>query len=115
MKQIFVILSILFLFSCTKSADSAASFGGTGQGGSLARFTIAGNYLYTVDQENLKVYNIANPSQPVYVRTITVGFEIETIYPFKDKLFIGSTSVVHIFDITDPSNPQKLSEAISPT
>ncbi len=43
-----------------------------------------------------------------------VGFEIETIYPFKDKLFIGSTSVVHIFSVDDPENPQKLSTAISP-
>ena len=47
--------------------------------------------------------------------TIKVGFEIETIFPFKDKLFIGSTSVVHIFSITDPAKPAKLSQAISPT
>jgi hypothetical protein len=74
-----------------------------------------GNYLYTVDKENLKVFNITNAAQPVFVRTVPVGFEIETIYPFKDKLFIGSTSVVHIFSITDPANPQKLSVAISPS
>src|SRR3712207_3610963 len=119
MKQIFIILSIIILFGCDKgAADSSFAAGpgtgGAGVGGSLARFTVVGNYLYSVDKQNLKVFNVTNPAQPVFTRTIPVGFEIETIYPFKDKLFIGSTSVVHIFSITDPSNPQKLSVAISP-
>jgi hypothetical protein len=116
MKQLFSFLLIVFLFGCTKmQADSAAIGGLAGQGGSLARFTIVGNYLYTVDKEDLKVFEITNAAQPVYKRSVPVGFEIETIYPFGDKLFIGSTSVVHIFSIADPSNPQKLSIALSPT
>ena len=69
----------------------------------MARFTIVGNYLYTVDKTDLKVFDIANPAAPVFRQTVPVGFEIETIFPFKDKLFIGSTSVVHIFSIADPA------------
>lgn len=117
MKKLFFALLLLALFSgCEKSGADSAAFapGGNGTGGSLARFTLAGNFLYTVDKENLKVYDVTNPAQPAFKRTVPVGFEIETIYPFKDKLFIGSTSVVHIFDITDPANPQKLAQAISP-
>lgn len=99
---------------CTK--DTAKAFTpGTGQGGSLARFAITGNYLYTVDKEKLRVFNISNAADPVLKATVNIGFEIETIYPFKDKLFIGSTSVVHIFSIENPEQPQKLSTAISPT
>src|SRR5690349_3143106 len=120
MKQtIFCAIAILFLFGCDK-AD--ISYGGgtsynttSGQGGSMARFTIVGNYLYTVDKQNLKVYNIADAGAPVFSTSIPVGFEIETIYPFKNYLFIGSTSMVHIFNIDDPAKPQKTSEAISPT
>jgi hypothetical protein len=118
MKQgLFTILVILFLFGCDKTADSfsAAASITTGQGGSLARFTIVGNYLYAVDKENLKVFDITDAAQPVFKRSIAVGFGIETIFPFKDKLFVGSTSAVHIFTLDDPSNPVKLSEAISPT
>jgi hypothetical protein len=99
---------------CTKQSEMAAA-APTGQGGSMARFTITGNYLYTVDNEKLKVFSIADPANPILKRTIDAGFEIETIYPFKDNLFIGSTSVIHIFSIDDPENPQKLSTAISPT
>ena len=114
MKHSFFIIILCILLGCEKSSENAAFNGGTGQGGSLARFTIMGNFLYTVDKEDLSVYNISNGAQPVFVRTIPIGFEIETIFPFKDKLFIGSTTVVHIFSIADPSNPTKLSEAISP-
>jgi len=115
MRLILFSLLVLCLFGCTKGAsDSKFYGGGTGKGGSLARFTIVGNYLYTVDQSDLKVFDIADGANPVFKRSIPVGFEIETIFPFKDRLFIGSTSVVHIFSLADPSNPQKLSEAISP-
>lgn len=115
MRNIFIFIAIVSFFGCAKSGDSAAYAPGTGVGGSLARFTIVGNYLYTVDKENLKVFDIANPAQPSLKKTVHAGFEIETIFPFKDKLFLGSTSMIHIFSIDDPSNPQKLSEAISPT
>lgn len=92
----------------------STAYTGSGQGGSMARFTVVGNYLYAVDQANLKVFDVSNPASPELKRSVPVGFEIETIFPFKDKLFIGSTSMVHIFSIADPANPAKLSEAISP-
>lgn len=116
MKNLLSIIAIIFLFGCGKDAttDSTAFASATGKGGSLARFTVVGDYLYTVDRENLKVFDISNPQQPSLKRSVKAGFEIETIFPFKDKLFLGSTSVVYIFSLDDPSNPQKLSEAISP-
>lgn len=113
-KAIFYILLAAIISGCQKSSADSASFAGNGTGGSLARFTIVGNYLYTVDEQQLKVFDISDPAQAIFRRSVPVGFQIETIYPFKDKLFIGSTTVVHIFSIADPSNPQKLSEAISP-
>lgn len=116
MRKILFSIVIIFIFGCEKSNNYTGAFagGGTGQGGSLARFTIMGNHLYTVDHENLNVFDITSGGQPVFKRTVPVGFEIETIFPFRDKLFIGSTTMVHIFSIADPANPQKLSEAISP-
>lgn len=117
MKKLMIICLLaetLFLgISCSKS-DAKGFASTTGKGGSLARFTIIGDYLYTVDKTNLKVFNIASGNKPVLKNTTEVGFEIETIFPFRDKLFIGSTSVVHIFSLEDPERPQKLSVAISP-
>jgi hypothetical protein len=115
MRKLLPIVAIIFLLGCDKSSSSdTAAYSTTGKGGSLARFTVVGNYLYTVDKETLKVFDASDPSKPVFRRSVNAGFEIETIFPFKDKLFLGSTSVIYIFSIDDPSNPQKLSEAISP-
>ena len=110
---LFILLSAVLIatIQCNKATSSSNN---VGSGGSTARFAIQGNYLYTVDKSNLKVYNIADVANPVLKNTVPVGFEIETIYPFQDKLFIGSTSVVHIFSVDDPESPKKLSTAISP-
>jgi len=115
MKKLLLIIllpvTIITATQCNKSTNSSAT---GGSGGSTARFAISGNYLYTVDNANLKVFDISTANDPVLKNTVPVGFEIETIYPFKDKLFIGSTSEVHIFSINNPESPEKLSTAISP-
>ena len=111
-----VLMLGLINWHCTKDSTAAsANTGGAGQGGSLARFTIAGNYLYSVDNQVLKTFSLANPANPELKSSVNVGFDIETIFPFKDKLFIGSSSVVYIFSIASPEQPQKLGTAISPS
>ena len=108
------IFAAAFFWQCTKDAGTALIGTPSGTGGSLARFTLLGSYLYTVDDKQLKVYDVANASDPVLKNTIDIGISIETIFPFKDKLFIGSSSVVYIYSVADPAKPQKLSEAVSP-
>jgi len=108
------LLGCFLVTGCSKDSQSLSG-GFNGQGGSTARFAVVGNYLYTVDARKLSTYNVTDPGNPLPVQVQDVGFEIETIFPFGDKLFIGSTSVIHIFDITDPGKPSKLSTAISPT
>jgi hypothetical protein len=112
--RLFIIFIVSQNLSCTKDSVGKSFNSNTGKGGSLARFTIVGNYLYTVDNTELKVFDISDPASPQFKSGTDVGFEIETIFPFRDKLFIGSTSVVHIFSIDDPEHPEKLSTAISP-
>ncbi|MEO6639072.1 MAG: hypothetical protein ABIN25_12400 [Ginsengibacter sp.] len=115
-KFIYLLLLPFFFIQCEK--DSAVSlqtsFGNNGAGGSLARFAIAGNYLYTVDDQKLNVFDISTPGNPVLKNTQNVGFSIETIFPLNDNLFIGSATQVYIYSIADPANPKKLSDAISP-
>lgn len=117
MKKSFVIFLFCcsLFWQCSKDASSALIGTPNGTGGSEARFTLLGTYLYTVDEKQLKVYDVSNAGDPVLKNTIDVGVSIETIFPFKDKLFIGSSSVVHIYSVADPAKPQKLSEAVSPT
>ena len=92
------------------TADGAGGFDGNaganaGIGGSMARFTISQNHLYTIDQYTLKSWNLITPSDPDLVDEEHVGWNIETIFPFKDKLFLGSTTGMYIYNASSPSNP----------
>ena len=110
----FGLVTTFCFFGCSKAMDQAHFVNTQGKGGSTARFTIYGTYLYTVDGTTLTSYDISGGT-PVLKDQQEIGFEIETIYPFDGMLFIGSTSVIHIFALDDPAKPLKLSEAISPT
>ena len=95
----------------TANIGSAASAGGqSGKGGSMARFTLASNFLYGVSWMSLYAINLANPADPVLTNKKNMGWGIETIYPFNDKLFIGSTTGMFIYNISDPSNPVSMGQ-----
>lgn len=82
-----------------------------GTGGSMARFALINNYLYTVGYADLNVFNISNSNQPVFSNKLQVDWRVETIYPFKNKLFIGSNNGMFIYDInSSPTNPVKVGE-----
>ena len=80
----------------------------TGVGGSMARFTIHDQYLYAVDMHYLKVVDISDLSNPTEEKSIYIGSDIETIFPYEDKLFIGSRSGMFIYDNAEPLNPKLL-------
>jgi len=73
----------------------------------MARFALCSNYLYVVDHSFLQSVNISNPQDPKEWSRINIGRgDIETVYPFKDKLFIGSMTGMYIYDISTAWNPQ---------
>ena len=94
------------------SSDSGNKGGGQsyGQGGSMARFTLMSAHLYAVDEHSLRVFDVNKEDEPTFVKTIDLGWGIETIFPFQEKLFIGSTTGMHIYDASDPSDPKKMAE-----
>jgi hypothetical protein len=77
----------------------------SGISGSMARFALVDNYLYAVDHHNLESISISNANDPVLVSTMNAGWDIETIYPLKDKLFLGSMGGIFIFNISNPAAP----------
>ncbi len=94
----------------TMSASSSSSAPGVsnGTGGSMARFALSDDRMYTVDYSKLKVFNTAIPEKPVYIKELSAGgWDIETIFPFGKNLFLGSMTGMHIFDITSKDNPFK--------
>lgn len=95
--------------SAGNNVATGSAGGGTGIGGSMARFTIVGDYLYSVSEWELDVVSLLQPTQPAKVNTINLGWGIETIFPYEDKLFIGSNTGMFIFDNSNPEAPEQLS------
>lgn len=91
---------------------SFKSNSGTGKAGSMARFAIAKDHLYTVNWSNLKIFDISDAGNPVAKGDQFIGGGgIETIFPYGEHLFIGSSSAMFIYDIINPAVPKKRSMA----
>ncbi len=99
-----VLMDVRNTFSLSSSASPAI-----GVAGSMARFTILNNFLYTVTNSWLNVFNITTSAQPAFTNKINVGWGIETIYPFANNLFIGSTNGMFVYGTANPSVPNQLS------
>lgn len=104
-KLILFLLIIFIGLGCSKGDSSLSE--SSGAGGSIARMTISGNYLYTVSSSSLYTYDISNPQTTVLLSEQPLGWaDIETIFPYRDKLFIGSRSGMFVFDNSDPKKPK---------
>jgi len=75
-----------------------------GIGGSYARFGLYDQFLYTVDNNWLRTWSL-NSSCPIRRDSVFVGWNVETIFPWKDKLFVGSQTGVFVFNNSNPARP----------
>ncbi|QNF35826.1 hypothetical protein HUW51_12700 [Adhaeribacter swui] len=89
----------------SNDAGKANSGGATGKAGSMARFTLYGNFLYTVGPSQMQVFNVANPTNPQKGEPVYLGGGIETIFPYQNKLFIGSNAGMLIYSLANPAAP----------
>lgn len=95
----------------TDSRGGAAS--GNGIGGSMARFALSNDRLYTVSHSDLKIFNTANAAVPAFIKQVTLAaWDIETIFPYQKNLFIGSQTGMYIFGISNKDNPVQLSKFV---
>jgi hypothetical protein len=112
-KDLFILgaIGLLTLSLCPACSEESANFGSdsglSGQGGSMARFTIKGDYLYTVDNQTLKVFDLTESQHPKYLygKDQVLGFGIETISTLDSLLLVGSQDGLYLFDIKRPDFP----------
>lgn len=84
----------------------------TGIGGSMARFTIVGDHLYGLDGGKIDIVDLTNQTTPKAVHEFEVAWDIETLFPHEDKLFIGSQSGMYIMSVSNPELPVQLSRYV---
>lgn len=105
-KTLTYILFSSLLFSCgSEDGELGTIFEGTGNSGSLAKFTISNNHLYIVKEGNLSTSDISNKTiRPT--NTEYIGGGVETIFALDSLLLLGTRSGMMIYDIyTEPNKP----------
>jgi hypothetical protein len=93
-----------------KTAFAPSPSAGAGIGGSMARFTLSGNHLYALDGGNLDIVDVTDQTNPKAKNEITLSWDVETLFPHTDKLFVGSQSGMFILDLKNPETPTTLSK-----
>ena len=96
----------------TMDAAMTKSNQNIGVGGSLARFQIYDDYLYTAAAHEMTIFNISNLSQPTFVSTTYAGNNLETMFVADDFLYLGSTDGMYIYGLDNPGNPNYISEFV---
>jgi hypothetical protein len=91
--------------------SNSAPKANSGAAGSMARFAAVNNYMYTVSTSSLNVININETSNPLFVQTKNIGWNIETIFPYKNKLYLGASTSMSVYDLQNPADPRLLSSA----
>jgi hypothetical protein len=89
-------------------ASTGASGSGVGVGGSMARFGIKDDVLYILDQSSIGIFDISLKASPVKAGTVWGGWNMETMFLTEDKMFLGTTTGMIIYNIEVPLYPQYL-------
>lgn len=91
--------------SCSKNDASPGLQAGPGMAGSLARFAIVDDRLFTISDRSISSYDITDAAKPTPHTSSQLGFGIETIFPRGNTLFIGTQVGMKILDVSNPNLP----------
>jgi hypothetical protein len=103
------------VFSPMVMADMAPASNSSGTGGSMARFMVVENYLYTIDEWTLHLFDISDAAHPSRFNNLNIGWDIETLFVSEGRLYIGAATGMYIYDISNVTNPRYLSEFLHVT
>lgn len=80
-----------------------------GTAGSMARFTLIGNYLYAAHNTALKVFDLTSAPEMSLGGEVQLERVAETIYPFEGRLFLGTTTGMLVYNLENPIIPKFVS------
>ncbi len=97
------------MFALNNASSGGAKSNGNGTAGSMASMVLMNDYLYAIrEPHSVGIVDITAAATPRLDTTFYAGFDLETIYPFEDKLFLGSSTGMFMYDLTNPTSPVQL-------
>ena len=86
-----------------KNFDS--SFSGNSINGSMSRFSIYLDYLYVVINNQMAIFDLSTADPSKVAENIYIGWNVETIFSYKDHMFMGTPTGMLVYSVEDPVNP----------
>ena len=87
-------------FNGNVSPGTGSTFG---IGGSMARFGLYDDYLYTVDNSTVYMFDVKDAAKPVSIGKQGVGWNVETMFIYDHHMFFGTQSGMQIFSLEVPT------------
>jgi len=86
-------------------AASYSSGSSTGVNGSMSRFTIYNGNLYSVIQNTMNIFDLTGDKPKKAAEKVYLGWNVETIFSYKDNMFMGTPTGLVIYSVADPLKP----------
>jgi len=95
-------------FAGDKSTNGGS---GSSQGinGSMSRFSLYKDYLYTVINNTMSIFDLTKDKPEKAVESLYVGGNVETIFSYGENMFMGTPTGMMIYSVKDPLNPEYMS------
>jgi hypothetical protein len=100
---------LCLIFACSMDIDSDTDTNG-GKSGSITRFVTYKEYMYALNQHEVRTYSLAKPDKPELVHILPTDYGLETIIIYEDFIYIGSRTSLYILDISQPRAPTLTSQ-----
>lgn len=77
--------------------------------GSMSRFSIYKDNLYTVMNSTLGIFDLTGEAPVKATEDTYIGFNVETIFRYKECMFMGTPTGMIIYSMEDPLKPERQS------
>jgi len=88
------------------SGDRGSSIG---INGSMSRFSLYKDYLYSVINNYMSIIDLSGTEPVKAVESVYVGMNVETIFSYKENMFMGTPTGMLIYSVANPLIPEYMS------
>jgi hypothetical protein len=83
--------------------------GGNSINGSMSRFSIYLDYLYVVIKNQMSIFDLSKVQPEKVGESIYVGWNVETIFSYKNHMYMGTPTGMLIYSVENPLEPVQVS------
>jgi len=88
------------------SSNGGGGSKGVGVNGSMSRFALYKDYLYSVINNYMSIIDLSGSKPVKATDNVYVGMNVETIFSYKDNMFMGTPTGMMIYSVANPLKPE---------